>query len=145
VPGWTAKLVTRKLAKPVKLGDDTADSEVGEVIWTGGTIGPGQYLEFPLSVAIPDTPNATLTFKTIQTYSNGEVAKWIGAPDADEPAPQVLVAAANAAVQDVPAGISAVSDSGSSNTRANVALGLGIAGLAVGLVALVLVLVRRRA
>ena len=145
VPGWTAKLVQRKLAKPVKLGDDTADTEVGEVIWSG-SIGPGQYVEFPLSVAIPDTPGATLTFKALQTYSNGEVVRWIGAPDADEPAPQVLVTAADSPVQDVPAGIAASADSSSTdNGRANLALGLGIAGLAVGLVALGLVLLRRRA
>ena len=148
VPGWTAKLVTRKLPKPVKMGDDTATTEVGEVIWSGGEIGPGQYLEFPLSVATPDTPGKTLTFKAIQTYSNGEVVKWIGAPDADEPAPQVLLTVKDAAVADVPAGIAGSSSSTSSssdNGRANLALGLGVAGLAVGLVALVLVLVRRRA
>jgi uncharacterized protein YcnI len=145
VPGWTAKLVERKLSKPVKLGDDTADTEVAEVIWSGGSIGAGQYLEFPISVAIPDTPDAKLTFKALQTYSNGEVVRWIGSPDAEEPAPQVLVTASDAAVQDGPAGIDAVGDSGGSDSRTNLALGLGIAGLAVGLVALVLVLVRRRA
>jgi uncharacterized protein YcnI len=147
VPGWTARLVQRKLTKPVKVGDDTADTEISEVIWTGGSILPGQYVDFPLSVAIPDTPGATLTFKALQTYSDGQVVRWIGAPTTDEPAPQVLVAAPDAAVQDVPAGIASSTNTGgdTDNGRANLALGLGIAGLAVGLVALGVALVRRRA
>jgi uncharacterized protein len=143
VPGWTAKLVERKLAKPVKLGDDTADSEFSEVIWSGGRIAPGEYLDFPLSVAIPDTPGKTLTFKAIQTYSNGKVVRWIGAPGADEPAPQVTVTAKDTAVEDVPAGID-VAASSSGDGRANLALGLGIAGLVAGLLALGVALLRRR-
>ena len=144
VPGWTAKLVTRKLDKPVKLGDDTTSTEVGEVIWSGGEIHPGEFIDFPMSVAIPDTPGATLTFKALQTYSNGDVERWIGAPDADQPAPQVAVLDANAAVADVPAGIDAASST-SGSSRDGLTLGLAIAGLAVAVVALVLVLVRRRA
>jgi len=114
---------------------------VGEVIWSGGEIHPGEYVDFPLSVAIPNTPGATLTFKALQTYSNGDVERWIGAPDADRPAPQVLVLDANAAVADVPSGATTSADSG----RDGLTLGLAIAGLAVAVVALVLVLVRRRA
>jgi uncharacterized protein YcnI len=149
VPGWTAKIVERKLAKPVKMGDDTATTEVGEVIWSGGAIAPEQYLEFPLSVAIPDTPGAMLTFKAIQTYSNGKVVRWIGTPDAAEPAPQVAVIAKNAAIEDVPAGptvaAAATASSSNDNGRANLALGLGIAGLVAGLLALGVALMRRRA
>jgi uncharacterized protein YcnI len=145
VPGWTAQLTQRKLAKPVKMGDDTADSEFSEVVWSGGKIAPGQYLEFPLSVAIPDTPGAMLTFKAIQTYSNGKVVRWIGAPDAAEPAPQVAVTAKNASVEDVPAGIGVGLPSSNGNGRANLALGLGIAGLVAGVLALGVALMRRRA
>jgi uncharacterized protein len=38
---------------------------------------------------IPGKAGQTLTFKALQTYSNGDVVRWIGAPDADEPAPRV--------------------------------------------------------
>ena len=33
----------------------------------------------------------TLTFKAVQTYDDGEVARWIGAPDSDTPAPTVTL------------------------------------------------------
>jgi uncharacterized protein YcnI len=39
---------------------------------------------------LPDTAGV-LTFKTVVTYSNGDVDSWIGAPDADNPAPTVTV------------------------------------------------------
>lgn len=145
VPGWTAKLVQRKLATPVKLGDDTADTEVGQVIWSGGRIEPGQFLELPLSVAVPDQAGATLTFKAVQTYSNGEVVRWIGEPGSDVPAPQVVLTAKTSPVVDVPAG--AATDPGGSGGggHTTLALVLGIAGLAAGLLALAVSLLRRRA
>lgn len=42
----------------------------------------------------PDTPDETLTFPALQTYEGGEVVRWIGDPDAEEPAPTVALAAA---------------------------------------------------
>ncbi len=36
-----------------------------------------------------------LTFKALQTYEGGEVVRWIGPADADEPAPQVTLTAAS--------------------------------------------------
>ena len=43
---------------------------------------------------MPNEPGKALTFKALQTYTGGEVVRWIGPPDADEPAPQVTLAAA---------------------------------------------------
>jgi uncharacterized protein YcnI len=141
MPGWTAKVVTEKLAKPVTVEGERHDTEVREVIWSGGKIAPGEFLDFPLSVSTPDEPGTTLTFKAVQTYSNGEVVRWIGDPSADEPAPQVALTARDAPIEDVPAGIAA-SSGGSDDIRAKVALGLGIAGLVAGLLALALVVIR---
>ncbi len=99
VPGWTAKVKTVKLPKPVTNdeGEQVTD-RVDTVTWTGdgkqGTIGPAQFQDFGLSLATPDKPGASLTFKALQTYDNGEVVRWIGAPGADEPAPQVELATA---------------------------------------------------
>lgn len=45
---------------------------------------------------LPDTPGV-LTFKTVVTYANGEADSWIGAPDADNPAPTVTLAPGTAA------------------------------------------------
>ena len=42
-------------------------------------------------VRIPDKAGEKLTFKALQTYSGGEVVRWIGAEDSDNPAPIVTV------------------------------------------------------
>ena len=99
VPGWTTKVTKTKLAKPVTTDEgDKITEQVSTITWTGngsaGKIGPGQFQDFGLSVALPDEPGKSLTFKALQTYSNGEVVRWIGAPDAEEPAPQVQLTAA---------------------------------------------------
>jgi uncharacterized protein len=85
VTGWKAKATTQ--GGEVRLVTFTAVSPAA-------AIKPGQFRDFPLSVQIPDAPGQTLTFKALQTYSDGEVVRWIGAPDADDPAPQVAVVAA---------------------------------------------------
>lgn len=136
-PGWRRSVTMEKLDTPVTLEGETITEQVGTVTWQGGSIGPGEFDEFALSAKVPDEPGAKLKFPAVQTYSNGEIARWIGAPDAEEPAPQVTLEAAAATPE-------ATSD-GSDNSRANWALGLGIAGLAVGLVAIALTLLRRRA
>ncbi|HEY4097408.1 MAG TPA: DUF1775 domain-containing protein, partial [Baekduia sp.] len=84
----------------------------------------------------------TLTFKALQNYSNGEIARWIGAPDADKPAPQLTVTAADApaaattaatATPATPAAVApASSDDGSSDTLSIVALIVGALGLLAG-------------
>jgi periplasmic copper chaperone A len=136
-PGWKRSVTMEKLDTPVTLEGETITEQVGTVTWQGGTIAPGEFDEFGLSAKVPNDPGAKLTFPAVQTYSNGEVARWIGPPDADEPAPQVTLEAAPAA----PETTSDVSD----NSRANLALGFGIAGLAAGLVALAVALLRKRA
>jgi periplasmic copper chaperone A len=104
--------------------------QVTRVTWTGGEIAPGQFQDFPLSVQIPDKAGATLTLKAIQTYDNGDVVRWIGAPDSQEPAPQVKVTAAS---NTAPA--SGVKDDSGDEDDSNV---LPIIALAVGGLGLVL-------
>ncbi len=114
--------------------------------WEGGTIAPGEFDEFGLSAKVPAEPG-TLTFPATQTYSNGEVVHWIGAPDADEPAPQVKLTAAAAeeetaapAPTETTAAAETEDDESDTDT---LALVFGIAGLVAGVAALVLTLVRR--
>jgi uncharacterized protein YcnI len=105
--GWKASITFRKLAKPVIVEGEKLTEEVNTVTFTGGKLAPGQYMEFPLSVATPSTAGAVLTFKAVQTYSNGDIVRWIGAPGTDTPAPQVLLTNENSAVQDFPGGVTA--------------------------------------
>jgi uncharacterized protein YcnI len=109
LPGWRGRVITKKLSKPVQIEPGfSVSSRVDRVIFSGGRIGPGQFLSFPVSILVPDgKPGTLLTFKALQTYSNGEVVRWIGNPSADEPAPQVALRGANSPVLDYPAGASA--------------------------------------
>jgi periplasmic copper chaperone A len=97
-PGWSVKVVKQKLATPVKTDDGEITEGIKTVTWTADSksagIAPGQFRDFPLSVQIPGKAGDTLTFKALQTYSDGEVVRWIGAPDADHPAPTIAVTAA---------------------------------------------------
>ena len=109
-PGWKAKVMYRKLAKPVTVFGEKHTQEVGRVIWTatGAGIRPGQFLEFPLSLSVPASKGRVLTFKALQTYSNGEIVRWIGGESAEDPAPQAMIVDKNAPLQDFPGGLSAI-------------------------------------
>jgi uncharacterized protein len=165
VPGWKIKLVKTKLAKPIQTDDGPVTEEVSEVIFTvasGGGTPPGYIENFPIAFSVPGKSGDTLTFKTVQTYSNGQVVRWIGTPDADKPAPTVNVGPKNGSTYDLagdagpPAGqvapaaaagggkSSAVQtrtvvqqSSGASKGLAITALVVGILGLLAGLAALV--------
>ena len=90
VPGWKVEVVHDKLKKPIQTDDGPITEGVKEVIFSGGKLAPGQFQDFPLSVQIPGKAGEELTFKAVQTYE-GEVVRWIGAPETEHPAPQVLV------------------------------------------------------
>jgi uncharacterized protein YcnI len=69
----------------------------GRVItWTGGRIPQGETGEFEISGQFPNTPGKTLKFPVVQTYGNGTVVRWIGAPSSETPAPTIALSAAAA-------------------------------------------------
>jgi periplasmic copper chaperone A len=148
VQGWDAEVTMRKLDKPVEQFGEQITEEVGRVTFTADSnanaIGPGEFRDFGLSAGVPDRAGSTLRFPAVQTYSSGEVVRWIGPPDSEEPAPQVALTAAEpeggasepAAQQ--PAAEGGDEDDGGSDTLAIIALIVGIAGLAAGLAALFL-------
>src|SRR3954469_12384483 len=98
VPGWKVRVITKKLAQPIQTDDGPITQGVDRMVFArtsaAGGIKPGQFQDFPVSVQIPGKAGDKLTFKAIQTYSNGTVVRWIGAPGSDTPAPQVTVTAA---------------------------------------------------
>jgi periplasmic copper chaperone A len=153
VPGWTAKVATHKLAKPVKTDDGLQTEGVSKITWIGtgslGKIPPRDFQSFPISVEIPGKPGSVLTFKTLQYYDSGKIVRWIGPPDSETPAPTVDVTAPGGVLEDVaggeagPAGVGPTasttdsSDGGSSDTLAIIALIVGALGLVAGGAALI--------
>jgi uncharacterized protein YcnI len=151
-PGWQRTVQMEELDQPVTNEEgETVTERIASVTWEGGRIGPGEFDEFELSARVPDEAGAQLVFPALQTYSSGEVVRWIGPADADEPAPRVTLQAAGEEVgaaqptdqqgTSAAAETTATDDGGGGMETA--ALGFGIAGLVTGLVALGLVLTRR--
>jgi uncharacterized protein len=134
-----------KLAKPITVEGETVTDRVATVTWSGGSIAPGEFDEFGISAHVPNTPGRVLVFPALQTYTGGEVVRWIGAPDADEPAPRVQLTAAAGESNTSPTTTTAAAqdESDDDSDRSNLALGIAIAGLAAGLVALGVAIFRR--
>jgi len=98
--GWTIETEPRAAA-PASLAPDAsaapAEAEVGTVMWSGGPLPDGQYLDFQLLAVFPETPGAQLYFPVVQRCAAGEVA-WIEIPaegqseeDLEHPAPVVTI------------------------------------------------------
>jgi uncharacterized protein YcnI len=148
VPGWNVELTMRDLDEPVEQFGEQVTEEVGRITFTAdgeaSAIKPGQFQDFGLSGGVPEgRPGSMLTFKALQTYSNGEVVRWIGPPDSEEPAPQVELTAAEeeeaaAPAAEEPAAPAATEEDDEGNGLAIAALIVGAAGLATGLAALFL-------
>jgi uncharacterized protein YcnI len=157
-PGWTRTVTTETLAEPIELFGEQITERIATVTWTGGEIRPGEYDQFGVSARIPAEPGAELTFAAVQTYSSGEVVRWIGPADADLPAAVMTVGEAEGDGHGAPAAepvadestaaeaapASARTASATDDDRANVALGVSVAGLALAGGALAMALRGRR-
>jgi uncharacterized protein YcnI len=136
VPGWTATTRKEKPAVPTEAGEDKSTEVVTSIAWEGGAVQPGQFQEFPVSMGKLPTTNTKLVFKAVQTYSSGEVVRWIdvqqdGAPRPEHPAPTLSVATPPVAA----------APAAGTDTLGRV---LGGAGLLAGLVALLMSVTARR-
>jgi uncharacterized protein YcnI len=101
MPGWTAAVERSTLAKPMKTDDGEITEAVTKVTWTAsaGGLQPGEFDLFTISAGPLPTKTNKLTFKAIQTYSNGDVVSWIqqtvkGAPEPEHPAPTLTLTSA---------------------------------------------------
>jgi periplasmic copper chaperone A len=151
VPGWERTIEMVPLEEPIEEeGEEPITERIGSVTWSGGTIAPGEFQEFGVSFQVPETPGENLVFPSIQTYSNGEIVRWIGPADADTPAPIVAVTApaeeeepaATPPSEEEAAPAASGSEGDDDSGLATVALILGIAGLAAGLAALAVIFLR---
>jgi periplasmic copper chaperone A len=153
IPGWKRTVEMATLDEPVEVFGEQVTEKIASVTWSGGRIAPGEFQEFGVSFQVPETPGESLIFPSLQTYSNGEVVRWVDPdPEAETPAPQVEVLppaeeegggeAAPAAEEETAAPAESSEGDDEGNGLAIVALILGIAGLAAGLAALALALRR---
>ncbi|MGH2590962.1 MAG: YcnI family protein [Actinomycetota bacterium] len=99
VAGWQVDVQTEKLKQPIEAEGEELNEQVDTVTWTAtdpkAAIQPGAFRDFGLSVGLPaDAPGGdVLTFPALQTYDSGEVVRWIGPPDSEEPAAEVTLTA----------------------------------------------------
>ena len=161
VPGWKVKVTRSKADKPIDTGEGLqSDTQVSRITWTGdgkqGIVRPGEFQDFGLSLKMPEgEAGDKLTFKALQTYDDGQVVRWIGPEDADEPAPIVTLEAGSAggghgapaasagggsdqqaAPASAPAASTSSDDDDGSNTLSIVAIALGALALIAALGAL---------
>jgi periplasmic copper chaperone A len=146
VEGWTAEVKMGPLAEPIESHGEQITEQVSTVTWTANSpaaaIQPGQFRDFGLSVGLPEdgAEGDVLTFPASQTYDSGEVVRWIGAPDSEEPAAEVALTASEeehgASSSDEESSEEEDDDDGTS-ALSIVALVLGAGGLLAGGTALV--------
>jgi uncharacterized protein YcnI len=147
VPGWTAVVERRTLPSPIEVHGSEVAEVVSKITWTASAaaaIKPGEFQEFPVSMGpLPETDQ--MVFKALQTYSDGEIVRWIdepaaaGAEEPESPAPVLtLTAAAGDGTSAGPSVAASSPPSSASSDSSGAALGVGIAGLVLGGAGLVL-------
>jgi uncharacterized protein len=137
IPGWKVQVTTKKLTTPITTDEGASLAERVDVItWTatGAGIGAGEFQQFLVSVGLPSDTD-TLTFPTVQTYSNGDKVSWIeerpvGGAEPDHPIPELKLTGTNQA--GTPASAASVNDDNSAKALAVVALIVAVIGLLVG-------------
>lgn len=143
VPGWTLTVRRRVVDPPMQVHGSPVSEVVSRLIWTAdkdAAIKPGQFQEFPVSLG-PLPAVDRLVFKALQTYSDGNVVRWIEEPaegneEPEKPAPVLILVATSPSP---PAGGSANSGGRADGEDGEgTGTALGAAGLVAGLAGLVL-------
>lgn len=128
------------------------------VTWTcDPAIATDGFEEFGMSFQIPEDTQTgdEILFPAVQVYSSGEEVGWVDPdPEADLPAPRIVVVAPEEEAEPAPAAttteateeaaaVPAVSADDDDDSMATIAIVFGIAGLAAGLIALGVALFRK--
>ncbi|MGQ5265114.1 YcnI family copper-binding membrane protein [Micromonospora sp. ZYX-F-536] len=146
VPGWTVAVEKRKVDPPIEVHGSPITEAVSKLTWTAtgdAAVKPGQFQEFPVSMG-PLPKIDMMVFKTLQTYSDGSVVRWIddpnpGGEEPEKPAPVLALTAAAPSASAAPAAAAvATTDDDDDDEGEGTAVGLGVAGLVAGLAGLVL-------
>ena len=152
--GWDRTVQMKTLEEPIEVFGEEINEVVGSVTWTGGKIEPHEFEEFGFSARVPETEEI-LEFPAIQTYDSGEIVRWIGPPESEEPAALVSVVdvgieegqgplAATAELQERVARLEQAGGTKSEGDASSLGLILGGTGTALGAMALIVALTRRR-
>jgi uncharacterized protein YcnI len=149
VAGWTAATVKSKLATPIKSDDGEITEAITKITWTAtaaAAVKPGQFQEFDVSLG-PLPQSGQVVFKALQTYSDGTVVRWIDEPATDgtepeHPAPTLKLTPAGETAAAAPAGAQAVTAEAAKGDGNGTPW--GIAGIILGVIALVLGLLAYR-
>ncbi|MER6445878.1 hypothetical protein DEJ51_16135 [Streptomyces venezuelae] len=161
IPGWTSTVEKTKLDKPLTVHGKQVNEVVTKVTWTGGKIEAGKFQQFPVSVGKLPENAEQMVFKSIQTYDNGEVVRWIeeakeGAAEPQTPAPVLKLTAPkgddhhdSGAKADESKNADKDADHGHNKASADhgtdtTARALGIAGIVIGLGGVAFGVVSRR-
>jgi uncharacterized protein YcnI len=147
IPGWTVAVEKSKLATPLKNDDGEITEVVSKLTWTaaeGSAIAPGTFQEFEVSAGpLPEVDQ--IAFKALQTYSDGDVVRWIDeGAEADRPAPALKLTKAAAAAAPVNANATTTATGDDDSDSGGLGLAFGIAGLVAGVAALVVALLAYR-
>jgi uncharacterized protein YcnI len=131
LPGWHVTVAHTKLTRPLQSDDGPVTEAVSRITWSGGAIAPGTFEDFTVSLGPLPTDTGRLVFKAIQTYSNGDVVRWIdtsapGGAEPEHPAPTLRLTSPTTDVvrtaATLPTAVQPTSD-----------LPLGVAGIVIGL------------
>jgi len=79
-PGWRADFLTNK-------------GRITAITWSGGKIMPREFDEFAFLAAVPKTAG-TVSWDAEQTYADGSVVAWTGAPGSETPHSQTTFTSA---------------------------------------------------
>ena len=134
-PDWTYEI------------ERNADGKIVSVTWKAE--GPGlsatEFGEFRMQGRVANDATE-LVWKAYQTYADGEVVEWIGAPDADRPASVTRVTpAAGTSASDHDAGATVTTAGSGQAATARDPLTLGLSAAALALAALALLVALRNA
>lgn len=129
LPGWTYAI-------------DKTGEFVSKITFSGGKIGPGEFQEFDTSFGPLPEDLDQVDFKALQTYDDGEVARWIeetpeGGEEPEHPAPVLTLTEATGDGHHDAATADEDKDSDSDSSSAP-AIGLSVLAIALSGLAIVL-------
>lgn len=154
VNGWTHAVERTTLDEPFEVFGTEYTEAVTKLTWEGGTINPGEFQEFEVSVGpLPDDTDLLL-FPAIQTYGSGEVVRWVDEDEeGEQPAPRLRLvpaeeeseeegedgaeeAAAVTADAELASDVASDDDVDGARSLAMVGLAVGALGLVAGVAAM---------